>query len=72
MKPRNNYDLVYRKYYLDHPSSINHHEPYLVSLENQYSVLSQSRNPYQVLDHLNYQMSNKYNDLTSSHNKYEN
>ena len=48
------YDLQHRNYYLDHPTSINHQQPYITSLENQYSVLNRSRNPYQVLDLCNF------------------
>lgn len=50
----NDYDLIHRRYYIDHPSSLSHREPYITSLENQYSVLSRSHNPYHVLDNLNF------------------
>lgn len=40
----------YRKYYVDHPTSINHQEQYLIPLDNQYSILNKSRNPYDALD----------------------
>lgn len=58
MKTRD-YDLKHRNYYFDHPSSPNHREPYLVPLENQYSILNRPHNPYNVLDHLNFEMFEK-------------
>lgn len=48
------YDLIHRNYYLDHPTSLSHREPYLTPLDNQYTALNRSRNPYHVLDHLNF------------------
>jgi hypothetical protein len=42
---------THRKYYVDHPTSINHHEKYLIPLQNQYSILNKSGNPYAALDH---------------------
>jgi hypothetical protein len=42
---------TYRKYYTDHPTSVNHQEKYLIPLQNQYSILNKSRNPYAALDH---------------------
>ena len=59
MLPRNDSERIHRRYYVDHPTSINHHEPYLIPLENQYSVLNRSRNPYYMLDHLNFQTEKK-------------
>ena len=59
MRPKE-YDSIHRRYYHDHPTSLNHNEPYMVPLENQYSVLNQARNPYHVLDNLNLQISKKY------------
>jgi hypothetical protein len=41
---------TYSKYYVNHPTSSNHQEKYLIPLDNQYSILNQSRNPYAALD----------------------
>lgn len=57
---RNPSDPLYRHYYVDHPSSPTHRDPYLLPLENQYSILSRARNPYEVLDHLNFEVNQKY------------
>lgn len=48
------FEIIQRHYYVDHPSSPSHREPYITSMNNQYSILSRSHNPYQVLDHLNF------------------
>jgi hypothetical protein len=42
---------TYRRYYVDHPTSTNHQEKYLIPLQNQYSILNKTRNPYAALDH---------------------
>lgn len=49
----------FRKYYVDHPTSINHRQQYLIPLQNQYSILNKSHNPYAALDHFSTDINQK-------------